>query len=98
MAGELRLDLRQLPRRDGEVPTIRAEVAAGNLEVLLPSGATAQVDALVGIGGIRGLGLDGGEENGVHVQRDYEIDGREGGDRVRLDLRMGLGEIEVRRG
>jgi phage shock protein PspC (stress-responsive transcriptional regulator) len=96
LAGELILDLRELPETPGEVPTIRAEVAFGRLEVLLPEEVTADVDALVGVGELRGPGVDGGDESGVHVERAFEIAGREGGGRARLDVQVGLGELEIR--
>jgi hypothetical protein len=97
-AGELTLDLRELPlgpRTRTSPPTLDAEVGFGQLVVIVPRDANVEVDAHVAVGEITGP-PDGGED-GVDVRNRYDIDGDEGAGLLVLDLEVGFGEIEVRR-
>lgn len=91
--GKLTVDLTRLPSGATMVPTtIRARVGIGQLIVLLPEGVTPPVKARVGVG----EAVAGDRRNGgIGVQLD-----REGSDAApfRLDLSVGLGQIEVRYG
>ncbi len=92
-AGRLVFDLRQLDLL-GDEPRLEATVAAGELIVILPPGATAEVRAEVGVGD---LGVLGRERSGVGPELDQVIEGA-GEGRIELDLQVGAGSVEVRRG
>ena len=70
------------------------EVGIGNLTVVVPDDARVQVDARVGIGAINALGStsDG-------YRRTLSLDNNtEGVPTITLKLRVGVGDIQVRRG
>lgn len=92
-AGELMLDLADLDLR-GESVTIVASVAAGVLQVVVPPDAAVEVDARVGAGTLELLGR---HSEGLDVSRTVIASGREGGGRLVLRPRVGMGEVEVRR-
>jgi phage shock protein PspC (stress-responsive transcriptional regulator) len=92
-AGRLVFDLRQLDLL-GDEPRLEATVAAGELIVILPAGATAEVRADVGVGDLSVLGR---ERSGVGPELDQVIEGA-GEGRIELDLQVGAGSLEVRRG
>jgi len=97
-AGELTLDLRDVPlgpRTRSSPPTLEAEVAFGELVVIVPEDADVEVDAHTTAGEI--TGAPDGIEDGLDVRNRFELDGDEGGGRLRLDLEVGFGAIEVRR-
>ena len=62
----------------------------------MPHDANVEVDAHTGMGDIIGQ-PDGDDDAGVDVDESFELDGTEAGGRLLLDLKVGLGEIEVRR-
>lgn len=98
LAGDLVLDLRDAPlgRPGAPTPSLSADVGFGNLTVRLPDDVTAELDMDVGAGGIQ---VDRrSAEDGIDVDRSLVLEGETGGGRIRLDLHVGLGEIEVRRG
>ncbi|HEY8525602.1 MAG TPA: PspC domain-containing protein [Acidimicrobiales bacterium] len=96
LAGELRLDLRDLPL-DGRRPIeIEAGVGFGELEVIVPRDAEVAVDLRVQAGEATGLGPEGERRiSGVPVDEEFVIDGPGRGPRLELDLEVGLGKIEV---
>ena len=96
-AGEAVLDLRDV--QDGA--RLDAGVGVGSLVVLVPPGVEAVVEAEVGIGEIaraaesgRRTVLTSGDE--TELSEDFVVGS--GDRRVELDLEVGMGEIEVRRG
>ena len=92
-AGELRLDLSDLDLR-GDTVTIVASVAAGVLKIVVPRDATVELDAHVGAGE---LDLLGRHSEGFDVSRTIVESGAEGGGRLVLRPRAGMGQVEVRR-
>ena len=92
-AGELNLDLRGLDA-DGRTVPVVATMAAGNMIVTVPEGMAVEVDAHVGAGSLL---IFGREWSGVGVDERVERAGVAGGGRLELDVKVGLGELEVRR-
>jgi hypothetical protein len=90
--GKLTLDLTGLPAEHGVAEvTIRAKVGMGQLVVLVPSDASPAVHASVGMGDAQVFDRD---EGGVGVKVDVPGDG---GVPYRIDLSVGLGQIQVQR-
>ena len=91
-AGELTLDLRDLPlgprTRSSEL-TLDAEVAFGELVVIVPRDANVEVDAHVAVGEINGS--PDGVEDGVDLRNRFDLDGDEGTGLLVLDLEVGFG-------
>ena len=92
-AGDLVLDLGAVDFR-GETVTIVASVAAGHLDILVPSGVAVEIDAHIGAGNIV---LFGRESEGLDVDLDVVESGREGAGRLILRPQVGIGMGEVRR-
>jgi phage shock protein PspC (stress-responsive transcriptional regulator) len=94
-AGQLTLDLVDVPL-DGDTVTVRAEVGVGRLHVVVPAGAELVITSDVGVGhvviGDREVfaGVDQSET------RTVEPVGEAIGT-IELDLRVGMGEIDVDR-
>ena len=91
--GELVVDLGDLDLR-GQTVTIVASVTAGALEIVVPRDAAVDVDAHVGAGNLELLGR---QSDGFDVDRTVIESGRDGGGRIVLRARAGMGEVEVRR-
>jgi phage shock protein PspC (stress-responsive transcriptional regulator) len=93
--GELVLDLRGLDGADlrGDAPTIEVTIGAGAMEVFLPPGATVTGTAHAQLGDVDVLGA---RSKGGDATRRIDVIGTEGGGRVDLDLRVGVGEVIVR--
>ena len=90
--GNLQVDLRQLQVPAGTT-LVEARVGIGELDVELPDGVSVQVEATSGLGEVQVLGQ---EEGGFGSRVDAV--GLGGGDRrLRLDLRVGLGQVRVER-
>lgn len=87
--GRLVLDLTRVEDR-GEPVTLKASIAFGELLVLVPDDATLDVDAAVGGGAMRILGIP---HRGTHLETSEVIEGD--GAHFVLDLEAGIGEIEV---
>jgi phage shock protein PspC (stress-responsive transcriptional regulator) len=88
--GHFELDLTNYP---GDVST-SVDVAVGSLTVVVPDNAEVQLDAAIGIGSIDALGAT---RNGY--RRTLSLDDSTTGARViKLNLRVGVGHLEVRRG
>lgn len=92
-AGELVVDLGALDL-DGREVTVVASVAAGNLDIIVPAGVTVDLDAHVGAGN---LILFGRESDGMDIGRQVVDRGDEGGGRLTVRAKAGLGLVEVRR-
>jgi cell wall-active antibiotic response 4TMS protein YvqF len=92
-AGNFHLDLRQLQLPPGTT-TVRARVGFGELAVDLPGGVAVEVDARAGIGNLRALGR---EEGGIGSRLEASSQGGAGDRRLVLDLRVGVGQVEVDR-
>lgn len=88
--GDAELDLTAVDR---DVRT-RVRLGIGSLVVIVPADATVAVDAHAGAGNVD---LFGREADGIDVDREIVSRGSELGPGVELDLRVGLGELEVHR-
>lgn len=100
-AGEAVLDLRALP--DGRRAEVDAEIGLGRLLVLVPQGARVTGTAGIGVGELLQVFQDGrrrdlNPDDDTDVTRRFVFDGSVGGPQVELDLEVGMGQIEVRRG
>jgi phage shock protein PspC (stress-responsive transcriptional regulator) len=74
--------------------TTRVEVGIGHLTVIVPDDAHVQVDSRVGLGSIDALGTTtDGYRRAVVVNSNPS-----GAQLIKLTLRVGIGDIEVRRG
>ena len=98
--GTMQLDLRDAPLRVG-ITDVTASVGIGELHVLVPADVTVEVHAEAGVGRVA---VFGAAEGGVAVERDDtarppgETSGAGTGARVlRLDLRTGIGDLNVER-
>jgi len=93
--GELVVDLRQLEVPDGESAQIHLELGIGHAVVWLPE----QVDVLVaGDVGIGELELFGEATNGMGNEDEVAIDATSTSATIVIDLEVGIGHGEVRRG
>jgi phage shock protein PspC (stress-responsive transcriptional regulator) len=92
-AGELVLDLSDvsdLAQLDGR--TIRLQAGAARLEVVLPTDLDVSVDASVGLGHTV---LFGEEQDGGGIDTSTAYDGGVTVPELRLDIDLGLGEVDV---
>jgi hypothetical protein len=91
--GQLRLDLRGLPDDAAARATreIDVSVGIGELEVLLPPDLPVQIQASSGIGEVQ---LPDGSEEGFGSEAQYP-DERVTGDRIHLELSVGIGQVTV---
>jgi phage shock protein PspC (stress-responsive transcriptional regulator) len=93
------LDLRRLDLAKGRTISVRAEVGAGQLRVVLPDDVRARVRYDVGLGGFRlpdGQGTTSGEgpgRQGIRVVQPADGDAPQG--TVRLQVHVGLGQAVV---
>ena len=93
-AGEVILDLTgvaDLDNLDGR--TIDLRVGAGSVEVRLPEGLDVEVAANVGLGDVQ---VFGDRQDGGGVDLTGSRDGGVGAPGLRLDIELGLGEIDVK--
>jgi Cell wall-active antibiotics response 4TMS YvqF len=93
-AGNLTVDLRDAVLAETGTTTVAARVGVGQLVVRVPAGVVLEVHGQAGIGEVRVLGHT---EHGIDVdttQRDG-VELTEGSHKFRLDLRVGIGGIEV---
>ncbi|HEY5172377.1 MAG TPA: PspC domain-containing protein, partial [Acidimicrobiia bacterium] len=92
--GRLELDLRDVDLRD-RTTLVDARTGVGELLVLVPSSVRVEVHAHAGAGSVR---LFGNETGGWPENEDRAVAGSGTGTGVlRLDLRVGAGEVRVRR-
>jgi Cell wall-active antibiotics response 4TMS YvqF len=90
--GNLVVDLRQLQVPPGTT-VVEARVGIGELDVELPDGVSVQVEATSGLGEVQVLGQEeGGFGSRVETTSEVVPDRR-----LRLDLRVGLGQVRVER-
>ena len=90
--GNLQVDLRQLQVPAGTT-VVEARVGIGELAVEVPGGVSVEVVARSGLGEVQVLG----EQEGGFATR-VATPSEAGGDRrLRLDLRVGLGQVRVER-
>jgi phage shock protein PspC (stress-responsive transcriptional regulator) len=97
-AGQLTLDLRDVPLSAGETASVEAAVGAGEMRVLVPEDATVTVDADVRIGEVVSDGGPGANESGVGLDERFTLAGDARGPEIDLDLFVGFGRLEVTRG
>jgi phage shock protein PspC (stress-responsive transcriptional regulator)/predicted membrane protein len=95
-AGGLTLDLRRAPLTDG-TSTMEAAVGLGKLRVIVPRDASVEVDAEVKAGNIDGDLAPSPDEGGVDLHETFDAGPRQRVPDLRLDLRVGVGELEVDR-
>ncbi len=99
-AGEAVLDLSDLPR--GSTAEVDAELGVGHLLVLVPRDVRVTGEAELGVGEL--LQVDDGRRRVLNPGDDTDVrervlfPGEAGGPEVELDLAVGMGQIEVRRG
>jgi hypothetical protein len=93
--GELRLDLRLLPPSAAGRATREVDVSVGigELRVVLPPELPVQIQASAGIGQVQ---LPDGSEGGFGAEAQFP-DGRPTGDRLHLELSVGIGQVTVQR-
>jgi phage shock protein PspC (stress-responsive transcriptional regulator) len=91
--GDAVLDLRDLPLGDRSVD-IDVKVGVGHLTVYVPETAAATVTSEVAVGESNVLGHD---ESGSSVKTQRDARGAAGAGHVHLDLRLGVGKVEVHR-
>jgi len=90
--GELQLDLRDLPLA-GQTRSVSAQVGIGHLSVSVPSSVRVEVRAHAGAGSVALFGL---QDGGWPQDEQRTVPGT-GPGVLRLDLRVGTGQVEVRR-
>ena len=95
-AGDLTLDLRRAPLT-ADTTTVEAAVGMGQLRVIVPRDADVDVDARVKAGNIAGDLAPTPDEGGVDLHETFSAGGREGAPDLRLELRLGIGELQVDR-
>ncbi|GGT26851.1 PspC domain-containing protein [Streptomyces chromofuscus] len=95
------LDLTRLNPAEGQTVSTDAEVGVGRLRVIVPPDVTVKADIDVGVGDIQ---LPGEQKQDVDVQpgRYREVtlapqSGAKGAGTVDLDLKVGVGQVEVTR-
>jgi phage shock protein PspC (stress-responsive transcriptional regulator) len=89
--GSLELDLRDLDFRN-RVEHVRASVGIGELKVWVPDGVRVVVDGEVSVGELVAFG---DQDAGTNVDERVVRPGTEGGGTLRLELRDGIGSIQV---
>jgi phage shock protein PspC (stress-responsive transcriptional regulator) len=95
-AGALTLDLRRAPLSDGP-HTVDAAVGMGKLRVIVPADSSVEVDAKVKAGNIDGDLAPSPDEGGVDLHETFTEGPRQRVPDLRLDLRVGVGEVKVDR-
>ena len=90
--GNLQVDLRQLQVPPGTT-VVEARVGIGELEVEVPGGVSVEAVAKSGLGEVQVLG----EQEGGFATRVATTSEAGGDRRLRLDLRVGLGQVRVER-
>ncbi|MDQ1380844.1 MAG: hypothetical protein QOJ71_1563, partial [Actinomycetota bacterium] len=90
--GQLSLDLRDVPL-GGRTTTVDAQTGIGHLVVFVPSSVRVEVRAHAGAGSV----MLYGHENGGWPEDVQRAVAGSGPGALRLDLRVGAGQVEVRR-
>ncbi len=93
--GELTVDLTNVPL-DGTVQEVDVRLGIGKAEVVVPPGATVELDGHVGAGRLEGP--DASEVDGLGRDLVVSLAGEPGRGTIVLDLEVGIGEGVVTRG
>ena len=96
-AGQLTIDLRDVPFTPGEPVAVTAEVGAGQLRVLVPTNLDVLVRTDVGAGQAEVWGGEVSDGIRQDATRTAEAERMPVAGAVELDLRVGLGQISVER-
>ncbi len=91
--GEVRYDLSDLDL-DGATVQTSVQLGAGTLEVVVPADVTVEVTAEAAAGQVDLLGET---SDGLGVSRETSSPGEDDAGTLRLDVGVGLGEVEVDR-
>ena len=97
-AGDATLDLTQLSQADlGSIPQrLAVEMGAGDLRILIPADLTTTVNAEVGVGSIRRVGVGGGETTeDAGPARNVTTTVGDGPVQVVVDAELGFGSITI---
>ncbi len=97
-AGDATLDLTQLSQGDlGATPRrLAVEMGAGDLRILVPAGLTTTVNAEVGVGSIRRVGVGGAEiSEDAGPARSVTTTVGDGPVQVVVDAELGFGSITI---
>ncbi|CAN5892496.1 hypothetical protein BH23ACT10_BH23ACT10_21430 [soil metagenome] len=93
-AGEMIIDLTELELTPGQVATVDATMGVGSLQVVVPEGVGIRGDAFANVGAIDVLDdTNGGPDTNVSFSEPAD----EGSATIDVDLRTGVGEIDIRR-
>jgi hypothetical protein len=90
-AGEIVLDLRGLDLQ-GRTARVLVTNGVGHIQIFVPPTATVVASGHAGAGEVRLLGWSW---DGAHVDRRRTATGVEGGGRLIVEARVGLGQVEV---
>lgn len=91
-AGELTVDLRDLDWRNGRRVPLELRMGVGHTVVLVPESVCVGARTRIGAGYVDVLGR---EASGVEVDHDVARTSAAGVPRLALDVKMGLGAVEV---
>ena len=91
-AGDMRLDLRGLTLPSGAETVVKARVGMGSLRVQVPDDVTVIADGRASAGEVRVLGH---RDDGIDARRVVHRDSTPGAPVLRIDARIGLGELRV---
>lgn len=94
--GDITYDLRRTAITGTDVP-LELDLGVGHLVVLLPPDVDASIDASAGVGSVRVLGSTEEGFGSEVVRQDEGADGPST-ESLRLELTVGVGMLEVRRG
>jgi predicted membrane protein len=97
-AGDITLDLRQLPLRGTGPVATSVSVGAGEVTVLVPADTDVTLNGSAGLGDVS---LGGQQVSGPGAKLDVEnlgADGVRSGQELVLTLSTGVGDVAVRRG
>jgi phage shock protein PspC (stress-responsive transcriptional regulator) len=90
--GEATLDLRAVVVDEGDDLEVDVQVGIGHLVIYVPSGTGLEIDAEVGAGEVNLLGRT---DEGPGIDTNRSIAGTDDRGTIDLDLKLGLGELEV---
>ena len=98
-AGRGVLDLTRLPL-DGRTVSTRVEIGAGEVQLLLPRGATARINYDIGVGDVKLAGQ--ARDQGVDIRSDrhdmitlYPPPGTAPSGTIDVKVNVGVGELKV---
>jgi phage shock protein PspC (stress-responsive transcriptional regulator) len=95
--GNGELDLSRLQLAPGQTVTTSVAVGMGHTDIILPPNVDAQVSCQTQVGNVDCLGMTGSSISRPMKATDDGLDGP-GGGRLVLDVRTGVGNINVERG